>query len=99
MAKKRLALVACKYAAEGPWTLAKQNEIGLNVIGLGLGESVVLEVQDGVLSERFVYGKVGNYDWPKSKFVVDRYRIIKEVGEDDDVFTPQSTTVEVYLSD
>lgn len=98
MAKKRLALVACKDAAEGPWTLAKQNETGLNIIGLGSGESVVLEMQNGVLTDRFVFLKVGNYDWPKPKFVVDRYRMVKETSEDE-FFTPQPTTVEVYLSD
>lgn len=98
MAKKRLALVACKDAAEGPWTLAKQNETDIKVMLLGQGESVVLEMSSGNLSDRFEYFKDGTYPWPNTKYVPERYRIIKEVDNEVEP-ARRATCVEVFLSD
>lgn len=76
----RLALVACSAALEGPWTLAKGNEVGLEVIHLMEGERVRLDMESD--TEPLVQY---HYDQPGSFpvfFAGRRYRVSKEVTGD-----------------
>lgn len=74
----RLALVGCVGPHEGPWTVAKGNEVGLEIFSLGEGALIRFE---GETTDDLVtvdHHKSGEYPLPKLKF--KRYRICK-LGE------------------
>lgn len=84
----RLALAGCRGPHEGPWTLAKGNEIGLEVFGLGEGSLVVFEGETIGDTVRIEHSCNGQYPLPKIKF--KRYRVNK-------IGIGSETTVRVML--
>lgn len=94
MAKTRLALVACKTASEGQWTLAKGNEVGVIVRHLGEGERVRLDIETGTSKDSIYFDSSGSFSLLElPKFV--RYRVSKEVRQGD---AASPTTVEIELN-
>lgn len=94
MAKTRLALVACKTASEGQWTLAKGNESGVKVAHLGEGERVRLDIETESDRTSIYFDVTGSFvllDVPR--FV--RYRVSKEVKSG---AAASPTTVEIELN-
>jgi hypothetical protein len=71
----RLALVNCKGPTEGPWTIAKGNESGLEIFNLGEGALVRLECEVDGVTDTFDFYKSGEYPLPGLKF--NRYRVSK----------------------
>lgn len=94
MASKRVALVACKNSAEGPWTSAKGNEVGFVVRGLGEDEQVVIEMidEDGDVFE-FTSSDDGLFILAQEFARSVRYRVKKVNGQG------SPTTVEIYLNE
>lgn len=94
MAKTRLALVACKTASEGQWTLAKGNESGVKVSHLGEGERVRLDIETEADKHSIYFDSTGSFALRElPRFV--RYRVSKEV-RGGTVASP--TTVEIELN-
>lgn len=51
MAEYRLAMVACLDAVEGPWTFAKGNESGIEIVHLLEGERIRMDLDyEGALA-------------------------------------------------
>jgi hypothetical protein len=94
MANVRLALVACKTATEGPWTLAKGNEEGISINLLNTGETIRLMI------EMKNSPTISHSYHESGSFIVDftgcrRYRVLKQIA---DFVTPSATTVEIKLN-
>lgn len=89
----RLALVEVKLPHEGPWTIAKGNESKIEILGLGHGELVVLELEtpNGLVTSE--YFQFGVYAWPSAE--ITRYRVVKAKC---DVEYPHPTTVRILLN-
>jgi len=95
MASTRLALVACIDETDGPWTRAKGNEVGVNVVHLMRGERVLIEMEGRFqhASRRiFDYHDPGSF--PLDFSGCDRYRVCKKVTGVDSA----PTTVEIILN-
>lgn len=88
----RLALVACKDAIEGPWTLARGNERAIKIGHLLNGERILLVAQIGDLNHQEEYTVPGTFPLPLKR--MERYRVIKQVDEG---LSGSPTTVEVIL--
>lgn len=98
--RSRVAMVGCKEMPEGPWTLAKGNEVGLKVVHLMEGEYIRLVlVFDDSSKETIEYYDPGEYPFHSNGFskesVLKKYQLSKHVNEGID---PSPTRVEVLLS-
>lgn len=89
----RLALVNCRIASEGPWTLAKGNESKVEIFGLSQGEWLMLELETLQGQATFEYFSIGIHPWPSLDVV--RYRLCKKA---EDVVSPAPTTVRILLN-
>lgn len=89
----RVALVACIDATEGPWTLAKGNEVGIKISSLVEGERIELMMEVGELKESVTFDQSGTFPlfWRR----MEKYRVCKLVK---DGTKPGSTTVEIVLN-
>jgi len=87
----RIALVGCSGSHTTPWTRHCGNECSVEVSGLGLEESVLLEldIADGAEPEEFAFTTRGTFPFPRT---AKRYRIRKISNG---AATP--TTVKVHL--
>jgi hypothetical protein len=92
MADYRLAMVACMDAIEGPWTFAKGNEVGVQIIHLMEGERIRLELDYGKISDHVEFDSPGAF--PLKFGAVKRYRVCK-IADEGVVNSP--TTVKVKL--
>lgn len=91
--KTRLAIVACRSANDGVWSIARGNEVGISIDALGEGEHIRFEVM--VKSESMILltcFESGVFDLPHNNF--DRYRVAKGINGGPGV----STTVEILLN-
>ena len=89
-------MVGCKEMPEGPWTLAKGNEVGLKIVYLMEGELVRLELVFSESScETHEFNQPGEYPFPVNGSVLQKYQINKHVNEG---VEPSPTRVEVLLS-
>lgn len=88
----RVALLACVGPADGPWTLAKNNERAVKVVHMMEGEHVRFEMEIGELKDSLVFDSPGVFPlpWPR----MGRYRVCKVLG---DGVRGSPTTVEVVL--
>jgi hypothetical protein len=84
----RLALMACRVATQGPWTLAKGNEKSVKIVHLMEGEYIELISEKG--SVRFEQPGVFPFPWDR----IYRYRVDKFIAPD---AIPSPTTVEIVL--
>lgn len=75
MQQKRLALVAMKFASEGPWARAKGNEQAVQITHLLEGEQVRFDMTIGDLSDSISYDQPGLYPLPFKR--MERYRVSK----------------------
>jgi len=74
----RLALVNCKGPTEGPWTIAKGNESGLEIFALGEGSLIRFDCEVDGLTKTYDFNKPGEHPLPKLD--ITRYRVSK-VGD------------------
>lgn len=93
MARTRVALVACMSATEGPWTLAKGNESGIEIIHLLEGERIRLDIEVEKSLTSLFFAEPGSY--PVGFMDAERYRVSKELG--DEVDRPAPTIVRILL--
>jgi len=87
----RLAMIACREAYEGPWTIAKGNESKLEIFGLGQAEGIKLELETSEGLQSFEFSSNGLYAWPTQG---SRYRVCKVVGN----LGYHETTVRILLN-
>ena len=83
----RQALVAVKDSHEGPWQCSRGHEIGIQISGLGQGETVVLEYDGG---SPVTFTKAGRYPFPKD---TKRFRFIKQAS----LLDAEETYVQVVI--
>jgi hypothetical protein len=91
--KTRLALFACYSNTEGPWTRAKGNELGIQILHMVEGEYIMVEMEIGDLKDTVVFNSPGVFPLPWKR--LDKYRVIKKVT---DGVAPAPTTVEIVLN-
>lgn len=89
----RLAMLGCKNPYEGPWTIAKGNETGLEIVNLAEGEAIELELVDKRALHTVSYDQAGSFPLPKGKF--NKYRVCKRHLRK--VESPSPTIVRVLL--
>jgi hypothetical protein len=80
---------------EGPWSRAKGNEVGVNVVHLMEGERVVVEMEgrfQHAVRKLFDYNEPGSF--PLNFYGCDRYRVCKRVHGTGSA----PTTVEIILN-
>lgn len=87
MSTLRQALVAVQDPYEGPWQCSRGHEIGIQIAGLGEGETVVLEHDAG---SPLTFAKAGRYPFPKN---TRRFRFVKQAS----LLDRQETYVQVIL--
>lgn len=88
---QRLALVAARGYAEGPWMRARGNERQIRVRSLGEGETIVCELEClGVSLQSIILDRNDSFDLPSGW---DRLRVIKH-SEDDTICTHVDLMVE-----
>lgn len=83
----RQALVAVKDSHEGPWQCSRGAEIGIRISGLGLGELVIMESDEGSPT---IFAQNGTFPFPKAK----RFRFLKQASLFEE---PGETFVQVEL--
>jgi hypothetical protein len=93
MAEYRLAMVACMDAIEGPWTFARGNEVGVEIIHLLQGERVRLDLDYEGVSDHLEFQDPGAF--PVAFKKVRRYRVCKLADEGAE---QAPTTVKVKLN-
>jgi hypothetical protein len=92
MAQFRLALVAALDAIEGPWTQAKGNESGIEIVHLMQGEHIRVDLE----SERLAHLEFDSPGvFPFSTRGYSRYRVCK-IAEPEAMKSP--TIVKVKLN-
>lgn len=77
---------------EGPWTLTKGNECGVQVLGLKDGESLHLETDSGSSGTSIQFSSGVTAIFPANS---KRYRFVKKVPEG---IAPSKTSVEVLIN-
>jgi hypothetical protein len=88
-----VALVACINSTDGVWSVAKGNESGIKISGLGRGEYVTLHMELNGTKESVNLYECGIFPlpWPR----MERYRVSKLVNPG---VIPAPTTVEITLN-
>ena len=64
--RTKLAMVACKEAAKGPWIRSRGDETGVRVSGLGVGELIEMVVEVGKDQKSFCFDTNGEYPLPEA---------------------------------
>lgn len=93
--RSRVAMVGCKEMPEGPWILAKGNEVGLKIVHLMEGERIGLELRYSGRCESHIFKDPGQFPFPSNGQTLEKYQINKHVDEGVD---PSPTRVEVLLT-
>jgi hypothetical protein len=86
-------MLSCRTPYEGPWSIAKGNETGLEIVNLSEGEAVELELNGKSGLHTSVYAQAGSFPLPKVKF--SKYRVCKRHLHK--VENPSPTIVRVLL--